>query len=267
MKNKRANFNPVNKNFTGESSNRTKRWFPILSWLSKKLEAIIKGIAFSLRVILRNNIGSKTFSLWTILYGYIWTRIFLIWNFEILVWPEFTFIEQRPVDFQGWVDLIIFCAKELLDNLKLIYSISITPFPDPLRSFMLLFYSYVFFLAAILHKLSNDRKFRRRIPRDRNNRGDSFFLNWLTTVTFPSFNIRLKTHHVKIYIEPFCVILFGWLFFEFGDPQFGLFLITSACCLAFEEYRSYLEWREYLESIDDQEFHFKRLDSDRPQLS
>jgi hypothetical protein len=246
---------------------RQSRWFSWLGALGRLIEAIIKGMAFTLRALLRKNIGSKTFTIWTWIYGFIWTRIFLVWDFEFSTWSNLFESGPRPESVTEWLDLIKDYIQELIDNLKRIYTISITAVPQPLRSFMLLFYSYVFVLAAIVHRYSNDYKFRKRIPRDRFNRGDSFFFGWLKKRRLPFTSGKFKDHQIKIFIEPLSVILFGYLFFLYGDQQFGLFLMIGAACLVFEELKSHMEWRDYLETLADQEFYYKRLEAERAEFS
>jgi hypothetical protein len=270
MSNQNQHNAPSSFQTKGQNNNQPRfqnRWLNWLGWLGRKIEAIVKGMAFTLRVVMRKNIGSKTFSIWTLIYGYIWTRVLLVWDFEFNQWASLFEINQTPSGFTDWLELIIAYASELLDNLKRIYVISTTLVPSPLRSFMLLVYSYIFLFGALVHRYTNDNKYRKRIPRDRLNRGDSFFFAGLIDKRIPGIIPKITSFYIKIMFEPFSIIGFGILFFFYGDQQFGLFLIIGAICLLIEETREYLGWREYHEALSDQEFYYQRIDKERGEFS
>lgn len=251
---------------------------------------ILDAAAFSIRIFLRKNLGERTFSIWNILFAFLWAWYFVSEGiqFETLR-PDYRFLgplaeaifnfimpeaSERAVDkilfFRGMDQVFwylyalihyIYQALQYLDTF-LLSLFNWTYYPKV--SLFAYYYSMIVVFLGISNMIVNWKKSNITHEKpDSYYRGDSIFFNWLDLVKIriQGSDIVLNKAFIWLFVEPVAIlVLSSFLYYSGLDPNFALFLFFGAIALFLEELQELRINRAELLDVFDGEYKAQRIE-------
>jgi hypothetical protein len=211
----------------------------------------ISASAFIIRSFLRVKLGERTFGALTLLSVY-----FIIWL--IYIFPQAYEVTadnllRSNVD-KGNLGVMamtffmtfIYAPYKFFENDGSVSSFSPElPYELNIFAIIILFIGVSHFIELLT------RKYRKEVVHSYY-RGDSVFFGWLVGRKINNYIVKNIT--IWILIEPLFIVIIAWSISTFlGYNQVAIVLVISAICLFIEEYRGYLENRQFvLDMLDGQ---------------
>lgn len=251
---------------------------------------VMDAAAFSLRVFLRRNLGERTFSLWIVLFAFLWVWYFVSDGIQLkTLRPNYEFFEPiaeilnqyifreggesaterlmffRSLDQVFWylfaLNYYIFQAFQYIDTF--FHSLFIIR-DYPKASVLAFYYSIVVVFLGVSNILINWKKSTISLEKSNSNhRGDSVFFGWLDLIKIKinGADLTLSKEFIWLFVEPVFISFLSIFLYSTGyDQNFALFLFLSSIALFLEELREFALKRGELLDIFDGEFKAQRIE-------
>jgi hypothetical protein len=224
--------------------------------------------AFSVRILLRWNMGIRSFGFISIVFLYLWIRVFLIYMYSNDLGCEYFQISEDdicPLDnkIEFYLSIFIDLFAPLHDGFDLLkgdLSIYLYPQNHPDNFGYALHIFSLFTLGLSLLHYSNT--FIRDIIKVKSHsfhRGDSVFFGWLKGKKIVS-SYEINEHVIWAVLDPLWVIFIAY-FFEsiLGYYALSILLQVGAVCLMIQEFQVWNRNKDMIRNMIDQEIDAELL--------
>jgi len=251
----------------------TKEYPFLIGGIIRFFQFAIRSGAFTLRVLLRKNIGKRTFGVWSIVFGYLWIVYFLTESPALRIlrksdlrfgaipsFSETTYIidlsDTILYPLLSFIYYILQITSNVIQAIFLAFSLDFSSTASP----SLITYCLLFLVFGFIHLYKVNKKNILWEKADSLARGESVFFKWLEGKVINGNEI--KSSFIRIIAEPLFIFLCGVTvsLTYGGENGFGLFLKLSAFALMVEEYQEYILKQEQVLDMIDSEYAGRRLE-------